>query len=166
MGDQVAIMAGGRLQCCGSPAWLKRTLGPGYKLVVDLDAGPQDETRGAATRRAAEAIAELLRAKVPGAALLERETAGPNKLAFLLPFGGAAAYEACLAELEAKAAHLGVTDYGISIASLEEVHSPTSERERERERESLPGDTMVRRRTYTCARAHTINRSIDRKIFE
>lgn len=34
LGDRVAIMAGGRLQCVGSPYFLKRHYGVGYTLVV------------------------------------------------------------------------------------------------------------------------------------
>lgn len=44
LGDRVAIMADGRLQCVGSPYFLKRHYGVGYTLVVvkkqgfDIDA--------------------------------------------------------------------------------------------------------------------------------
>lgn len=35
LGDRIAIMAGGRLQCCGSSFFLKKKFGAGYHLVMD-----------------------------------------------------------------------------------------------------------------------------------
>lgn len=37
LGDRVAIMAHGKLQCVGSPYFLKRHYGVGYTLVVVKD---------------------------------------------------------------------------------------------------------------------------------
>lgn len=34
LGDRVAIVAGGRLCCCGSPLFLRRHLGSGYYLTL------------------------------------------------------------------------------------------------------------------------------------
>lgn len=34
LGDRIAIMAGGRLQCCGSSFFLKKKYGAGYHLVI------------------------------------------------------------------------------------------------------------------------------------
>lgn len=39
LGDRVAIMANGRLQCVGSPYFLKRHYGVGYTLVIVKDDG-------------------------------------------------------------------------------------------------------------------------------
>lgn len=35
LGDRIAIMAGGKLQCCGSSFFLKKKFGAGYHLVMD-----------------------------------------------------------------------------------------------------------------------------------
>lgn len=35
LGDRIAIMAGGRLQCCGSSFFLKKRFGAGYHLIMD-----------------------------------------------------------------------------------------------------------------------------------
>lgn len=35
LGDRIAIMAGGSLQCCGSSFFLKKKYGAGYHLVMD-----------------------------------------------------------------------------------------------------------------------------------
>ena len=43
LGDRIAIMAGGRLQCCGSSFFLKKKYGAGYHLVMDKDPGCEVE---------------------------------------------------------------------------------------------------------------------------
>lgn len=35
LGDRIAIMAGGKLQCCGSSFFLKKKYGAGYHLIMD-----------------------------------------------------------------------------------------------------------------------------------
>lgn len=35
LGDRIAIMAGGKLQCCGSSFFLKKKFGAGYHLIMD-----------------------------------------------------------------------------------------------------------------------------------
>lgn len=40
LGDRVAVVAGGRLCCCGSPLFLRRHLGSGYYLTLVKDGKP------------------------------------------------------------------------------------------------------------------------------
>lgn len=35
LGDRIAIMSGGELQCCGSSYYLKKVYGAGYRLIMD-----------------------------------------------------------------------------------------------------------------------------------
>lgn len=35
LGDRIAIMAGGKLQCCGTSFFLKKKYGAGYHLIMD-----------------------------------------------------------------------------------------------------------------------------------
>jgi ATP-binding cassette, subfamily A (ABC1), member 3 len=35
LGDRIAIMAGGKLQCCGSSFFLKKKYGAGYHLIME-----------------------------------------------------------------------------------------------------------------------------------
>lgn len=35
LGDRIAIMSGGRLQCCGSSFFLKKKYGAGYNLIIE-----------------------------------------------------------------------------------------------------------------------------------
>ena len=34
LGDRIAVISNGQLQCCGSPLFLKSTFGEGYHLVL------------------------------------------------------------------------------------------------------------------------------------
>lgn len=38
LGDRIAIMAGGKVQCCGSSFFLKKKYGAGYHLIMDKSA--------------------------------------------------------------------------------------------------------------------------------
>jgi ATP-binding cassette, subfamily A (ABC1), member 3 len=44
LGDRIAIMADGRLQCVGSPYFLKKHYGVGYTLVIVKSEGFQRNT--------------------------------------------------------------------------------------------------------------------------
>lgn len=35
LGDRIAIMSGGQLQCCGSSFFLKKKYGTGYQLIME-----------------------------------------------------------------------------------------------------------------------------------
>lgn len=46
LGDRIAIISGGRLQCCGSSVFLKSHFGSGYYLTVEWRQGkPQPEEK-------------------------------------------------------------------------------------------------------------------------
>lgn len=48
LGDRIAILAKGRIVCCGSPVFLKAQLGSGYYLTVDC--GTRSEAVGRSMR--------------------------------------------------------------------------------------------------------------------
>lgn len=61
LGDRIAILAKGRVVCCGSPVFLKAQLGSGYYLT--LDCGARSEVVGRSLRGSSmekSAIAEGL----------------------------------------------------------------------------------------------------------
>lgn len=39
LGDRIAIMSGGELQCCGSSFFLKKKYGAGYSLIMEKSLG-------------------------------------------------------------------------------------------------------------------------------
>ncbi|XP_037680076.1 phospholipid-transporting ATPase ABCA7 isoform X3 [Choloepus didactylus] len=143
LGDRVAMVAGGRLCCCGSPLFLRRHLGSGYYLTLvkglppqvtsrkraadsepgmdarqEWEPGSQGSTAGEG-QDAAQLLA-LTRRWVPGAQLVEEL---PHELVLVLPYTGAldGSFAELFCELDQQLAGLGLAGYGISDTSLEEI---------------------------------------------
>lgn len=72
LGDRIAIMASGQLQCVGSPYFLKRHYGVGYTLVIVKDEGFQ-----------LEACTEILNKYIPGTTVKEDRGTKLNNCFFL-----------------------------------------------------------------------------------
>ncbi|XP_060519226.1 phospholipid-transporting ATPase ABCA3 isoform X2 [Cylas formicarius] len=107
LGDRIAIMAGGELQCCGSSFFLKKKFGAGYHLIMDKSADC-DPMR----------VTEVLRRHIPN---IEIESNIGSELTYLLSENQSYVFEPMLRDLETKTTELGVNSYGISLTTLEEV---------------------------------------------
>ncbi|XP_074034978.1 phospholipid-transporting ATPase ABCA3 isoform X2 [Leptinotarsa decemlineata] len=107
LGDRIAIMAGGELQCCGSSFFLKKKYGAGYSLIMDKT---KDCDAGQVTR--------LLRKYIPD---IEIHSNVGSELTYLLEDSQAAIFEPLLQEVEHESKRLGIRGYGISLTTLEEV---------------------------------------------
>ncbi|XP_032250751.1 phospholipid-transporting ATPase ABCA7 [Phoca vitulina] len=132
LGDRVAVVAGGRLCCCGSPLFLRRHLGSGYYLTLavgnkgnaDLedrvDAGRRGEPGSQGGTAGAAELLSLVQRLVPGTRLVEGL---PRELVLMLPYGGAAdgSFARLFRELDQRLGELGLASYGISDTSLEEI---------------------------------------------
>lgn len=55
LGDRIAIMAGGRLKCCGSSFFLKKKYGAGYNLIMEKSQNCDPEN-----------VKQLLKNYIPG----------------------------------------------------------------------------------------------------
>ncbi|XP_067284959.1 phospholipid-transporting ATPase ABCA1 [Pseudorasbora parva] len=143
LGDRIAIISHGRICCCGSSLFLKKKYGRGYYLTVAR--GAQDQVN---TQRPTPSIKEcdkfsvdegicsdsissldppdvadlsrLVRRHVPEAEFLE--VVG-QELVYVLPYTGArnGSFTSLFKELDLEKSNLGVTSYGISDTSLEEI---------------------------------------------
>lgn len=109
LGDRIAIMAEGVLQCCGSSMFLKNRFGAGYRLIC---------TRQMDGRCDASAIEALLRRHVPDVKMLTDVGA---EMTFQLPTNRSSAFPAMLRQLDEQLQMLGVQEYGVSQVTLEEV---------------------------------------------
>ena len=119
LGDRVCIMAEGGVKCCGSSAFLKQRFGVGYSLVcVMQQAGAAAASPGGGTAATTAAVFALVRRHVPGV-----EVAGNvgAELTLRMPFSASGAFPAMMAELEERAAALGVAQFGVSVTSLQEI---------------------------------------------
>uniref|UniRef100_A0A8C6KAE5 ABC transporter domain-containing protein n=1 Tax=Nothobranchius furzeri TaxID=105023 RepID=A0A8C6KAE5_NOTFU len=139
LGDRVAIISHGRMRCCGSSLFLKKSFGSGYYLTLvrsgtekmsaqrgmikdSLDEGIGSHTWDNSDLTDLTAVAQLVRCHVPEAVFLE--SIG-QEITFILPYSGArdGTFAALFQKLDLAMADLGLTSYGISDTTLEEVNT-------------------------------------------
>ncbi|XP_048197750.1 phospholipid-transporting ATPase ABCA7 isoform X2 [Perognathus longimembris pacificus] len=139
LGDRVAMVAGGRLCCCGSPHFLRRHLGSGYYLTLvkkspplnsgeksdtdskdSLDTGQEGEPGHQNSVAGSSQLLALVQRSVPGAQLVEEL---PRELVLALPYPAAldGSFASLFQELDQGLGALGLAGYGISDTSLEEI---------------------------------------------
>ncbi|EFA12132.2 ATP-binding cassette sub-family A member 3-like Protein [Tribolium castaneum] len=107
LGDRIAIMAGGELQCCGSSFFLKKKYGTGYYLIMNKAPNCQEEQ-----------VTRFLQKYIPN--ILVHGNLG-SELTYLLAEEHSSVFEVMLRDLEENSKILGVRSYGISLTTLEEV---------------------------------------------
>ncbi|XP_029433384.1 ATP-binding cassette sub-family A member 3 [Rhinatrema bivittatum] len=107
LGDRIAIMAKGELQCCGSSLFLKHKYGAGYHMVMVKE--PYCNVGE---------ISQLICCYVPNATL---ESNAGAELSFILPKENTHRFEALFTELEQRRGELGIASYGASVTTMEEV---------------------------------------------
>ncbi|XP_055306584.1 phospholipid-transporting ATPase ABCA3-like [Sitodiplosis mosellana] len=107
LGDRVAIMADGELKCYGTPFFLKKRFGSGYRLVCVKNNGCNSGK-----------ITELLRTFIPNIGL-HKEVAG--ELTYILPVDYVNKFEEMFQCLEEKQNELNLNSFGVSLTPLEEV---------------------------------------------
>ncbi|XP_060151543.1 phospholipid-transporting ATPase ABCA7 [Globicephala melas] len=138
LGDRVAVVAGGRLCCCGSPLFLWCHLVSRYYLTLvkcppalatskkgdpdlkdNMDPG-QEREPGSQASTAGEGRGGRARSHVPGARLVKEL---PHELVLALPYQGApdSSFAELFCELDQRLGKLGLAGFGISDTSLEEV---------------------------------------------
>ncbi|XP_047390358.1 phospholipid-transporting ATPase ABCA3 isoform X1 [Sciurus carolinensis] len=107
LGDRIAIMAKGELQCCGSSLFLKQKYGAGYHMTLVRE--PHCNPEG---------ISQLVQHHVPNATL---ESSVGAELSFILPKESTHRFESLFAKLENKQKELGIASFGASVTTMEEV---------------------------------------------
>ncbi|XP_051692146.2 phospholipid-transporting ATPase ABCA3 isoform X2 [Oryctolagus cuniculus] len=107
LGDRIAIMAKGELQCCGSPLFLKQKYGAGYHMTLVKE--PHCNPAG---------VSQLVRHHVPNATL---ESSAGAELSFILPKESTHRFESLFAKLEKRQKELGIASFGASVTTMEEV---------------------------------------------
>ncbi|XP_054642461.1 uncharacterized protein abca12 isoform X2 [Dunckerocampus dactyliophorus] len=116
LSDRIAFLERGGLKCCGSPFYLKKKLGQGYKLTLTKKMKtPESECFDDAGVKA------FIQAHVPDARL--KEAHGSDQVYNLPPFtsSNASSYRSLLIALDANLDDLQLGGYGISDTTLEEV---------------------------------------------
>lgn len=111
LADRKAVVSKGKLRCCGSSLFLKNKFGIGYHLTLVLEGACREH-----------AIARLVTTHVPKA---EKARRHGRELSFILPHNAvdnfAPLFLAIEQEINNKASRLGISSYGVSMTTLEEV---------------------------------------------
>ncbi|XP_017444478.1 ATP-binding cassette, sub-family A (ABC1), member 15 isoform X1 [Rattus norvegicus] len=115
LGDRIAIMVQGTLRCCGSSVFLKRLYGVGSHIVMVKE--PVCDV---------DEISKLIHYYIPTATL---KTNVGNELSFILPKEYTHKFEALLTALEENQENLGISSFGMSITTMEEVFLRVSKME-------------------------------------
>uniref|UniRef100_A0A6Q2Z6U8 ABC transporter domain-containing protein n=1 Tax=Esox lucius TaxID=8010 RepID=A0A6Q2Z6U8_ESOLU len=149
LGDRIAIISHGKMCCYGSSLFLKKYFGSGYYLTL-VKAGDYqmanersgihqgqvndkkvnaDTDLGSVTddSRALTAVSKLVRRHVPEAVFLE--SIG-QEITYILPYSGAkdGTFALLFKELDLEMADIGITNYGISDTTLEEIFLKVAEK--------------------------------------
>nr|XP_048292242.1 ATP-binding cassette sub-family A member 17-like isoform X2 [Myodes glareolus] len=107
LGDRIAIMAKGELQCCGSPPFLKQKYGAGYYMTL-IKTPICDAVK----------LASVVYQHIPNAIL---ESSIGEEVVFILPKKTTSRFEALFTELEQRQIELGISTLGASVTTMEEV---------------------------------------------
>uniref|UniRef100_A0AAY4CP07 P-type phospholipid transporter n=1 Tax=Denticeps clupeoides TaxID=299321 RepID=A0AAY4CP07_9TELE len=138
LSDRIAIISKGQLHCCGSPLFLKNCFGVGFYLTLvrcikqqKCDCASEcsctcstctkyKEESQARPEQPERSITSLIHHHVPEARLIEMIG---QEMTYLLPNKGFKhrAYASLFRELEETLADVGLSSFGISDTSLEEV---------------------------------------------
>ena len=127
LGDRIAIMAHGQLQCIGSNMFLKNLYGAGYHLTVAYLHGlaPQEQ------QKAYTDTLVLLQKFSPSA---EMHSAVGSEGLFLLPNSDRRFFPAMFKALQNSQAQFKIESFGVSITTMEEVFLKVNEIANEKKR--------------------------------
>ncbi|KAK3796087.1 hypothetical protein RRG08_044081 [Elysia crispata] len=107
LGDRIAIMAEGVIKCCGSSIFLKKLYGAGYHLIAVK--GPDCNV---------DSLTTVVQFHIPTA---ELESVINTEVSYILPNSESARFPALFNELDDNKVKLGITSFGTSATTMEEV---------------------------------------------
>mmetsp|Transcript_22180 Transcript_22180/g.21974 ORF Transcript_22180/g.21974 Transcript_22180/m.21974 type:complete len:742 (-) Transcript_22180:1165-3390(-) len=107
LGDRIAIMASGRIKCCGQSLFLKKRFGVGYNLIIskeDKDPNPE--------------IEEFVFERINNCIKLSEVS---SEVTFQIPQSESEKFEQFFTELDESLKQLRIKSYGVGVTTLEEV---------------------------------------------
>ncbi|XP_017079298.2 phospholipid-transporting ATPase ABCA1-like isoform X2 [Drosophila eugracilis] len=107
LGDRIAIMCDGNLECLGTPFFLKKQYGSGYKLICVKGKGCE-----------VKKVTDLLNRFIPN---LKPHSNVGVELTYQLPDSASPEFEEMFEQLNQNSGKLHLNGYGVNITSLEEV---------------------------------------------
>ncbi|XP_046356650.2 phospholipid-transporting ATPase ABCA3-like isoform X3 [Haliotis rufescens] len=115
LGDRIAIMTEGVVKCCGTSYFLKKLYGAGYHLVMVKEPTCQ-----------VPSVTAVVQRYVP-TAVMESEINA--ELSYLLPDDQSVNFAALFTEIEIHRGKLGISSFGASATTMEEVFLKAGEEE-------------------------------------
>ncbi|XP_054707778.1 phospholipid-transporting ATPase ABCA3-like [Uloborus diversus] len=107
LGDRVAIMADGEIQCCGSPMFLKRKFGTGYHLHLVKDRNFNQS-----------GVLGLIQKHIPGSSV---ENSSEKEITFNLGSNSDSSFARMFEELENSKSSMGFNSCGITVTTMDDV---------------------------------------------
>ncbi|KAK9876012.1 hypothetical protein WA026_011128 [Henosepilachna vigintioctopunctata] len=141
LADRKAVVSKGNIRCCGSSLFLKNKFGIGYHLTLVLEGVAKEHS-----------ITKLVTNHVPKA---EKARRHGRELSFILPHNAvnnfAPLFSAIEQEINNENGKLGISSYGVSMTTLEEVflHLEKDEEELEEEQVDEISKKIVRSRALS-----------------
>jgi ABC-type multidrug transport system ATPase subunit len=135
LGDRVAIMSLGTLECVGSPHFLKQRYGSGYKLIFNPII--KGNTEVFLSPEEVSNLTKFVVDGIPGATEAKKEANLDNQLIYILPFSMLKKFGDFFTKLEENMSTLKVSGFGISLPTLEDVFLQVGADESVRPRSSL-----------------------------
>uniref|UniRef100_A0AAX7SCW7 ABC transporter domain-containing protein n=1 Tax=Astatotilapia calliptera TaxID=8154 RepID=A0AAX7SCW7_ASTCA len=132
LGDRIAIISHGKLCCVGSSLYLKNQLGTGYYLTL-VKKNPEPSLSSSASTcnipfvpPDVSLVSALILRHVPDARLVEDLG---HELTYVLPYSAAkdGAFVELFKDLDTKLSDLGISSYGVSDTTLEEIFLKVAE---------------------------------------
>ncbi|XP_073988182.1 phospholipid-transporting ATPase ABCA1-like isoform X1 [Rhodnius prolixus] len=151
LGDRIAIIANGKLICCGTSLFLKRTFGSGYHLTIErasytLNAPSEGQVEGnqkkSPNNSSVEDLTKLIQQSVPSAEFLEHIG---NEVLYVLPEKDISRLSALCNSLDVNLSNYKIVSYGVSDTSLEEIFIRVAE-----EGTGVLQDLKVERKRLKC----------------
>ncbi|XP_078054223.1 phospholipid-transporting ATPase ABCA1-like [Mustelus asterias] len=193
LGDRIAIISQGKLCCCGSSLFLKNHLGTGYYLTlvkkendratpassssttIGVRKDDSDSERSYDTGLGSEQYSEtgaldvstvlaLVQKYVSNARLVEDFG---HEMTYVLPYVGAkdGAFVELFQELDSRLCELGISSYGISDTSLEEIFLKVAESTGV-DNDVADGNVPIRRVRCSRSSEHTLQPVSEEGDFE
>ncbi|XP_065346180.1 phospholipid-transporting ATPase ABCA3-like [Cloeon dipterum] len=115
LGDTIAIMSHGRMECCGSTMYLKRLFGTGYRLnLLTTNSCDQNSLQNAVKNVLPEAIVEKSSQDTT-------DSANRGPITFTLPTEKVDQFPRLFDVLETLKDDLGISSIGVSITTMKDV---------------------------------------------
>ena len=132
LADRKAIMSHGTIRCFGSSLFLKNKFGLGYHLTMVLKSGNTDNVARLKTE---------VQATIPGS---EQARLFGREVSFVLPRDQVSKFPTLFQQVEKEITSegsLGISSYGVSMTTLEEVFLHLGEEERQEEKRKVSDNT-------------------------